>query len=259
MIITAVDVNNKQSPNFKILREGGREDYLFVLFKSPSQVLVNGSYESVDKGMCIFFDKHKIQSYFPRVPFEFVHDYMHFDIESNYAQMLFSAIPKGELISLSLPELISDTLLDIQHERERMFSKYKSDILTHLGALFFLRISSELEHRDINEKKRKNFANLYALRAEMHQHPEADWSIDILCRKACMSRSYFQHLYKEFFNISCGEDLIAARISLAKKLLLSSNTPVQIISEMCGYKNVTHFIRQFKQIVGITPEKFRSR
>lgn len=257
MQITLLDVDNRQPQNFKLHRENGRGDYLFVLFKSPARVMVGDQYVDVDRGYCIFFDKYKIQSYHPRPSLEFVHDFMHFDLENDYEKFLFSDIPKGELIPVSLPELISDALRTIQTEFNSNFSEYKADILTHLGTVFLYRIKNELQHNDIHPKKRASFQVLYQLRTQIYNCPQRSWSIEEMCRQTCMSRSYLQHLYKAFFGVSCTEDVIAARIAHAKRLLLTSDFFVQEVAEACGYQNVPHFIRQFRQLTGISPEKFR--
>lgn len=256
MIITAADTDNKQSKDFKLHRKNGREDYLFVLFKSPSQVWVDGSYVDVDKGFCIIFDKHKTQSYFPRKPFEFLHDFMHFDLESDYEEMLLSDIPKGRLIELSQPDLISSSIHQIKTELNSVLA-HKDNILSLLGTVFLYRLKDEVGYIRCNRRDSANFKNLYNLRMDIFKNPQDDWSIDVICKRVCLSRSYFQHLYKEFFETTCVQDIISARITMAKNLLLSSEYSVQKISEMCGYQNVTHFIRQFKNTVGTSPDKFR--
>lgn len=257
MIITDSEVNNIQPVTFRLHRQHGREDYLFVLFKSPAKVMVNDVYEDVDKDICIFFDKYQIQSYFPCAPHEFLHDYMHFDLESDYEKMLFSSIPKGMLLKLSFPDLISNTLSDIRYELKENFSEYKNEILTNLGMVFLYRIKSEINYFDNNHTNSTIFHNLYQIRLEIYRNPQKDWSIDSICAKVCMSRSYFQHLYKKFFTVSCTQDVICARITAAKTLLLSSDYRVNEIAQKCGYQNITHFNRQFRNIVGISPEKFR--
>lgn len=89
MQISLVDVNNIQNIDFKLHRENGSSDYLFVLFKSPSKILVCDEYVDADWGAFTIFDKHKIQSYYPCNNKEFIHDYMHFDLENDYEETLF--------------------------------------------------------------------------------------------------------------------------------------------------------------------------
>lgn len=72
-----------------------------------------------------------------------------------------------------------------------------------------------------------------------------------------MSRSSFQHLYKELFGISAITDVILSRIDHAKYLLSTTDIPIKKISEMCGYNNDIHFMRQFKKVTEITPTKYR--
>ena len=52
-------------------------------------------------------------------------------------------------------------------------------------------------------------------------------------------------------------DVIESRIQSACELLSSTNKTFEEISLQCGYKNVEHFIRQFKKSQNITPAKYR--
>ena len=72
-----------------------------------------------------------------------------------------------------------------------------------------------------------------------------------------LSRSRFSVAYKEVFGISPQKDHIRAKISKASYLLSIGTLSLQEISEMCGYSNIYHFIRQFRSATGITPGKYR--
>ena len=54
------------------------------------------------------------------------------------------------------------------------------------------------------------------------------------------------------------DDLIRARIDTAKNRLTDTDLPVQTVAAELGYRNVTHFCRQFKQLTGLPPTEFRT-
>ena len=87
--------------------------------------------------------------------------------------------------------------------------------------------------------------------------PFNDWNVNWLSHELTLSKSYFQHLYKEYFGVSVMNDVINSRIEHAKYLLNSTDVTVKDIAQMCGYKNEIHFMRQFKDKTGTTPSKFR--
>ena len=98
---------------------------------------------------------------------------------------------------------------------------------------------------------------LTALRREMMLHPEFDWTVDSMIKRINLGRTRFQTLYKETFGISPIDDVINARVRLAKDRLKYTSRSISEIAEMCGYKSTEHFIRQFSKITGMTPGNFR--
>ena len=82
--------------------------------------------------------------------------------------------------------------------------------------------------------------------------------MDALAKRAMVSTSYFQHIYKETFGISPINDVIQARIAMAENLLLFSNKKESEIAALCGYNNVEHFVRQFCKHRYISPSRFRA-
>lgn len=74
-----------------------------------------------------------------------------------------------------------------------------------------------------------------------------------------ISPGYLQFIYKKLFGLSCMDDVIHSRIRLAKEYLRHELYTVAEIADRCGYRNVEHFCRQFKQMTGSSPKKFHKR
>lgn len=257
MVVTVADADNIQGENFKLHRPNGRGDYLFVLFKSPAFVMVNDAYIKVDTGDCILFDKYRIQSYFPENGRTFCHDYIHFNTENKAEELLLQGIPMGVTIKLFSPERISNILRGIVSELNYENSEYKTNILDNLVTVFIYQLKSVLE-QDSAGGMGSHYADFLAIRNEIYLSPEKSRSVEEVCKSIYLSRSYFQHLYKRYFAVSYVNDVIRARITLAKKLLLNTSLPIWEIAENCGYKTPSHFIKQFGSVVGVSPDKFRN-
>lgn len=98
---------------------------------------------------------------------------------------------------------------------------------------------------------------LVELRKEIKNNPQLPWTVNTMANKLHISTGYLQALYKNMFCISCMEDVIQSRITLAKLQLTSTSMSIAEISEFCGYKNVEHFCRQFRSYCHCTPLQFR--
>ena len=135
--------------------------------------------------------------------------------------------------------------------------------------LFISYLCLALEHLERygthNTSRKKSIDNLQLyrylmqIREEIQQHPESDWSVQELCQRTHVSRSYLQRMYKSYFGKSIFEELIDFRIQRAKELLCSSDYTISLIAELCGYASYTHFANQFKAKEGITPSAYRER
>ena len=111
-----------------------------------------------------------------------------------------------------------------------------------------------------SKPKAKGFtgiSELKKLRREIHKAPELDWNLTELAKQLNISKSYVQKLYKEHFGISYIDDLLEARIGMAKQLLITTDLRISEVASSCGYQNATHFMRQFKDKVGMSPSDFR--
>lgn len=90
-----------------------------------------------------------------------------------------------------------------------------------------------------------------------HLHDKLD--IQVLSRKACMSRTQLFRTFKREFGITPVQFIIKERLKTAKNLLSNSNYTVQQVGLEAGFDDVNNFIKVFKRIEGTTPGGYRSK
>ena len=76
-------------------------------------------------------------------------------------------------------------------------------------------------------------------------------------RLCSRSISSFKREFKRAYNTTPGKWLLAKRLHLASKLMLSTDFNIQQICYDCGFESDSHFIRSFKSQFGSTPNQWR--
>lgn len=84
------------------------------------------------------------------------------------------------------------------------------------------------------------------------------WTVERMARTANLGTNRFSLLYRRFFGTSPIDDLLSARIELAKYHLVSSDATLETIADACGFSNVYYFSRLFKKRVGCPPGEYRT-
>lgn len=78
-------------------------------------------------------------------------------------------------------------------------------------------------------------------------------------KQAGLSASHFSHLFKQTIGTSPMQFVMAYRVEQAKKRLALRDMPMIDIAMGCGFSDQAHFSRQFKQIEGVSPSKYRAQ
>jgi YesN/AraC family two-component response regulator len=76
---------------------------------------------------------------------------------------------------------------------------------------------------------------------------------------ACMTTNSFCRFFKKMTNKSFTQFLNEVRIRNAARLLVQGDLPVYEVCDSVGYKSITNFNMQFKQIMGIPPKDYRQK
>ena len=116
---------------------------------------------------------------------------------------------------------------------------------------------SKLREGTQNESPGIHDHELVALHKMIYNNPQLPWNINMMAAKLHLSPSHLQTLYHRQFGSSCMDNVIEGRLRRAQDLLEYSEYSIRDISEQCGYNNVEHFCRQFRQHNDCTPGQYR--
>ena len=80
-----------------------------------------------------------------------------------------------------------------------------------------------------------------------------------LCRYFNISRGYATRLFQKHMGTTFTQRLNYYRIEKAKDLLESTDHPLYLIAEQCGFKNSRRMAETFRKLEGISPLKYRQQ
>lgn len=257
MHIQYIGHNHIHDMDFKICRPDGSNDYLALLVKSPATFYLNEQVLHTPPNIFFLYKKGTPQFYEAyKQPFS--NDWFHFDLEPNeldYFEKLSipfeTPIPLLDLSFFSL--LIKQMAYEVYAN-----NAYKSTTLQHYLEIFFIKIAESHGAAHINEPTSRH-QQLNLLRSKIYNFPYNKWTVEGLAHEITLSPSHFHKLYKKHFGITCSNDIINARIELAKYNLVDTALSIKNIAELCGYANDVHFMRQFKKVTHLTPSEYRLR
>lgn len=224
--------------------------------KVPARSIPPSGYVEVKPGSFCFFDKRLKQEYFCG-EHEFIHDYVRFEPDKEFAESFLYRLPMNRIFSPDCSEELENLFMLAAAEFFGK-SKFRNEALNTLVKLLLIK-ATEYSCNLAAEACSKRHIDFLELRADIYSNPQDYASIDEIADKLHMSKSHFQALYKKYFQNSCINDVISARIEKAKLFLDNTDKSIYEIAFLCGYKNVEHFARQFKKLMGSSPSTYRNK
>lgn len=243
-----------EKAGFCISRPLGIKKYTFLHFYNSVDILSDGKVIKTRPGACIFYSPDEPQWF--RSDSQLVHNWMHTDYEL-HERLIRLDIPENRVIYPAQADFITEIFRRIEAE---FFSseKYRDEIMNSYVDEFLIKLSRAVNSGGTgvrvssDERERLN-----AARREIVSSSERSWSVAEMAELVHLSTSRFYAVYKAVFGTSPMKDVIEARIRNAENMLMISDEAVSEISEKLGYSNQYHFIRQFRGIVGETPDSYR--
>lgn len=107
--------------------------------------------------------------------------------------------------------------------------------------------------------KRKNVHAIRDAVDYIHLHLSESIALSDIAEAVHISPSHLSSLFKDFFQVSPWNYIIAKRIDRAISMLLDKDNQANIldIALECGFNNATNFNRAFRKHTGLTPSEYR--
>ena len=109
----------------------------------------------------------------------------------------------------------------------------------------------------IDKRSSKKIDKLKPVIKHVELHYSEHITVEEMAKLARFSESHFMRFFKEAFGVSFVTYLNDYRLSMAARMLLSTEESVLSISEQVGFENLSHFNRQFKRKYNKTPTEYR--
>ena len=248
--------DSMHSVAFDRSNENGYEDNALLLIKTQSFFEIQGDLAEFPPNTVMLYEKHFPVHYGCRKP-RYNDDWIHFELQGQDAGLLRElAIPVNRPFSLpSLGVLTEYSRLIVQ---EKLSSHaHKQSVMDSLMHALLYSLSGKLRESPDSNQSNRYYEPMRELRMEILNAPCQKWETTQLAKRLHLSVSHFQHLYRQFFETTCIQDIINARIEHAKLCLCTSDMSVSSLALFCGYENDLHFMRQFKSRTGLTPSQYR--
>lgn len=237
-------------------------DYSYVSHKNTCLLVLAQSRIAINnivmpKNTLIIYDGTTTVNYSSADDF-LVCDWISFEADKD-TDFLDAELDFNMPINNSDSDFISQLIRNITAEFYSMNGR-RIKMLDFMMKTLLMKVAESCTHRDtIQAAAEPHFSSLIELREKIYRNPQMKWNVDTMAADVNMSRSYFQHVYREIFGVSCMTDVINGKIEKAKEILSETGCTVSQVSAMCGYENEEHFMRQFKKIVGVTPTGYRKK
>jgi DNA-binding LacI/PurR family transcriptional regulator/AraC-like DNA-binding protein len=170
--------------------------------------------------------------------------------DSDFPEQLFINSLKSNLKMIEMQQSISISAMLRRLSAVTDSSTTPTDMIAQLEKKLVNMRSSSTESSAFLGK-------LHELQYNVYEEPQLEWTAKKAAAKIGISISYFQHLYRQFLNISFNADVISARLALAERLLVNTTLNISEIAEKCGYPDASHFMKLFRKKKGTTASDYR--
>jgi len=142
--------------------------------------------------------------------------------------------------------LSEDTLLLLE-KAEADLNRVTPSSTDKCKALFLYILFSVLELADGNENH-----HVEKIKQYVHDNISEPLSLSLISKKIHLVPGYVCALFKKEVGMTLTEYILRERISLAKRLIVTSQLSLSEICGQCGFSDYNYFSRSFKRITGKT-------
>ncbi|MCR4902351.1 MAG: AraC family transcriptional regulator [Butyrivibrio sp.] len=247
--------NTRHPSTFVLNRPKGLDNYVLLIIKSPAVFNLNGVVTEVAPDTGLIIDRNTCYSY-GNPNGVYMDDWLHVSIDGDHS-LKKCPLKRNTFFKISDSNLFTFLIRQLLFENLYTDGSFKEENTDCLMQVLINHIKTCLDTDRCDDTYGPYYSQLRNIRISMQSslyNPQraADYAMSL-----GISTSHFQHLYTDYFGISFQKDYIRMRIDYAKDLLETTDLPMEVIAENCGYHNDMHFYRQFKESTNMTPAHYR--
>lgn len=133
---------------------------------------------------------------------------------------------------------------------------YELAVKAQLYRLFYI-LFSHAATEEPGIKKGRRVDRIRPIIKYVENHYTEPLSTKDMARVAGLSESHFMKFFKTTMGLPFIDYLNDYRLTMASRMLLSSDDSVLTVASECGYENLSYFNRLFKRRFGMTPREYR--
>ena len=131
------------------------------------------------------------------------------------------------------------------------------DMVAHFQIMLVTEIIRKLQNTDLPERGTVT-VDIFPAVDYIKKNYAAPIRAADLARSCGMSESYFRRVFEKYMNMKPMDYVNFVRIQRACALLRKTDLTIALVSDKAGYESVSTFIRNFKRVIGCTPNKWKS-
>ena len=131
------------------------------------------------------------------------------------------------------------------------------DMVAHFQIMLVVEIIRKLQNSDLPERGTVTIDIFPAIDYIKKNYTSTIHAID-LAHSCGMSESYFRKVFEKYMNMKPMDYVNFVRIQRGCTLLRETDLPIALVSDKVGYESVSTFIRNFKRVIGCTPNKWKT-
>lgn len=140
---------------------------------------------------------------------------------------------------------------ELKEDMQKMNDLCYSDAPYLIKAAQLYKILSVLaKEKPVNSPARK-------IAGYLSRNYSSELSLDALCKEFAFSKNHIIQIFKKEFGQTPIAYLNALRLRIAEQMLIATSESTEAIAIKCGYRNYSHFYRQFVRRYGLSPQLFR--
>ncbi len=162
-----------------------------------------------------------------------------------------------EVMASGKPILNQPWIVPGQSEKARWYTSSKLPLFDENGrAVGTMGILCDLPHEF---EQTSPVAEMQEVVDYIFRHYTEKISIETLASICFLSYRQFERRFREIFAMSPSDYILKVRIDASARLLIDSDDSVTQVALQTGFYDNSHFTRQFKKAVGLSPLQFRKK